>query len=112
MFMAIIILQELKKIGWCYFLRFQLTEDDHVCINWSLHGLENFQGSRKRPICLPITVSMLQALRASLDLGDPFEVCIWAMVTCAGMRVSARCQYRVQPLTNLNISSGKMSLSG
>jgi hypothetical protein len=26
---------------------------------------------------------MLQALRATLILNDPFEACIWAMVTCA-----------------------------
>ena len=26
---------------------------------------------------------MLQSLRASLNLNDPFEACIWAMATCA-----------------------------
>ena len=60
-----------------------LTEDDHERINWSLRGLENIQGSRKRPIRPPITISMLQSLRASLVLGDSFDACIWAMATCA-----------------------------
>ena len=26
---------------------------------------------------------MLQSLRATLSLNDPFEACIWAMATCA-----------------------------
>ena len=60
-----------------------LTEEDHERINWSLRGLENIQGNRKRPIWPPITISMLQSLRASLNLNDPFEACIWAMSTCA-----------------------------
>ena len=57
-------------------------EDDHERINWSLHGLENIQGSCKHPVQPPITISMLQSLRALLDLGNPFNTCIWAMATC------------------------------
>lgn len=60
-----------------------LNEDDHTCINWSLCRLENMQGSCKQPVCLPITIGMLQAMRRTLDLENPFEACIWAMVTCA-----------------------------
>ena len=60
-----------------------LNEDDHTHINWSLHGLENMQGSHKQPVHLPITIGMLQAMCRTLDLDNPFEACIWAMVTCA-----------------------------
>ena len=60
-----------------------LSEDNHDQINWSLRGLENIHGNRKRPIRPPITVNMLRALRATLNLNDPFEACIWAMAACA-----------------------------
>ena len=60
-----------------------LSDNDHTCINWSLHGLENLQGNRKRPIHPPITIGMLEALCVTLDSDDPFEACIWAMITCA-----------------------------
>jgi hypothetical protein len=60
-----------------------LSDDDHDRINWSLRGLENIQGNRKRPLRPPITIDMLRALRASLDLNIPFEACIWAMALCA-----------------------------
>ncbi|KIM82073.1 hypothetical protein PILCRDRAFT_8313, partial [Piloderma croceum F 1598] len=60
-----------------------LSSNDHDRINWSLQGLENIHGSRKRPVHPPITVNMLWALWATLNLGDPFEACIWAMATCA-----------------------------
>ena len=60
-----------------------LSDEDHERINWSLRGLENIQGSRKCPLRPPITIDMLRALRATLNLNDPFEACIWAMATCA-----------------------------
>jgi len=60
-----------------------LADEDHDRINWSLRGLENIQGNRKRPLRPPITISMLRALRTSLNLIDPFEACIWAMAVCA-----------------------------
>ena len=60
-----------------------LSEDDHIRINWSLHGLKNLQGSHKLSVRPPITVGMLQALHVPLNLDDPFEACIWAMLTCA-----------------------------
>ena len=60
-----------------------LSDDDHDRINWSLRGLENLQGSHKCPVRPPITLDMLRALRATLKLDDPFEACIWAMVSCA-----------------------------
>ena len=36
-----------------------LADEDHDRINWSLRGLENIQGNRKRPLRPPITISML-----------------------------------------------------
>lgn len=60
-----------------------LSESDHDRIRWSLRGLRNIFGNRKRPIRLPFTVPMLRALKMSLNLEDPFEACIWAMASCA-----------------------------
>jgi hypothetical protein len=60
-----------------------LSKEDHIRINWSLRGLENIQGNRKRPIRPPITIPMLRALRATINLKVPFEACVWAMATCA-----------------------------
>jgi hypothetical protein len=60
-----------------------LSNDDQDRINWSLRGLENLQGSRRRPLRPPITIGMLHALRAALNLNDPFEACVWAMALCA-----------------------------
>ena len=60
-----------------------LSEADHERINWSLCGLENMQGNRKSPLRPPITIPMLRALHATLNLDDPFEACIWAMALCA-----------------------------
>jgi hypothetical protein len=61
-----------------------LSEDNHQRINWSLRGLENLYGSRKRPLRPPITLKMLHALRLTLDTSNnPFDACIWAMATCA-----------------------------
>ena len=60
-----------------------LSEEDHERINWSLRGLENIQGNRKHPLRPPISISMLRALRATLDISNPFEACIWAMAVCA-----------------------------
>ena len=60
-----------------------LSEEDHNRISWSLRGLENMQGNRKRPIRPPITISMLRALRTSLNINEPFDACVWAMALCA-----------------------------
>lgn len=60
-----------------------LSEEDHDHISWSLRGLENIQKNRKHPICPPITLNMLQALQASLNINEPFDACIWAMALCA-----------------------------
>ena len=59
-----------------------LSDDHHNHINWSLCGLENIQGSRKKPICPPITVPMLQSIKAMLDINEPFDACIWAICVC------------------------------
>ena len=60
-----------------------LSEEDHDCIGWSLHSLENIQKNCKRPIHSPITLNMLWALQASLNINEPFDACIWAMALCA-----------------------------
>ena len=60
-----------------------LSEEDHDCISWSLHSLENIQKNCKRPIHSPITLNMLWALQASLNINEPFDACIWAMALCA-----------------------------
>jgi hypothetical protein len=53
-----------------------LSDDEHNRIGWSLCGLENIQGSRKRPLRPLITINMLHALRTALNLDDPFEACV------------------------------------
>ena len=61
-----------------------LSDAEHERISWSLRGIENVQGStRKRAIRPPITVAMLSALKATLDLNSSFDACIWAMAVCA-----------------------------
>ncbi|KAH7917590.1 DNA breaking-rejoining enzyme, partial [Leucogyrophana mollusca] len=60
-----------------------LDEAAHSRINWSLRGLENLQGSRRKPPRPPITLAMLTALKSSLDLDDPFDACVWAQCACA-----------------------------
>lgn len=60
-----------------------LSEADHDRINWSLRGLTNLQGSRKRPVRPPVTIPMLRALRSALTLTEPFDACIWAIALCA-----------------------------
>ena len=60
-----------------------LSDKDHNCISWSLHGLENIQRNHKHPICPPITLNMLCALQVSFNINKPFDVCIWAMALCA-----------------------------
>ncbi|KZP09830.1 DNA breaking-rejoining enzyme [Athelia psychrophila] len=60
-----------------------LSDTDHARINWSLRGLVNMQGARKRPIRPPITIPMLRALKAALDLVDPFDASVWAMAACS-----------------------------
>ncbi|KAJ7225228.1 hypothetical protein B0H12DRAFT_1002157, partial [Mycena haematopus] len=61
-----------------------LSEPDFERITWSLRGLRNLQGTaRKQPVRPPITLQMMRALRAVLDLDDPFDACTWAMATCA-----------------------------
>lgn len=61
-----------------------LNTADRERINWSLRGLENIQGRRRsRPPRPPVSLHMLAALRDSLNLGDSFEACIWALAACA-----------------------------
>lgn len=60
-----------------------LSEDDHRRINWSLRGIVNMQGARKRPPRPPVTLHMLFALYLELDLDDPFDACVWAAACCA-----------------------------
>ncbi|KAJ7649242.1 hypothetical protein B0H17DRAFT_958584 [Mycena rosella] len=61
-----------------------LSDEQLDQIHWSLCGLQHMQGSScKHPIRPPITIEMLHALRAILNLSDPFDTCIWAMTLCA-----------------------------
>lgn len=60
-----------------------LSKDDYSRIDWSLRGMQNMFGSRTKPMRPPMTIPMLHALKNSLDMNDPFDACIWAMVTCA-----------------------------
>jgi len=52
-------------------------------INWSLRGLDNLSVRRRHPPCPPITLAMLRALKATIQLSDPFNACVWAMAACA-----------------------------
>ncbi|KIJ38601.1 hypothetical protein M422DRAFT_258712 [Sphaerobolus stellatus SS14] len=61
-----------------------LSDEDLKCINFSLRGLENIQvGRRLMPPRPPITLQMLKALRLTLEIGRPFDACIWAMALSA-----------------------------
>lgn len=60
-----------------------LTAEQHERIHSSLRGLVNMQGSRRNPPRPPITLHMLAALRADLNLNNPFDACVWAMASCA-----------------------------
>lgn len=61
-----------------------LSDDRDTQIAWSLRGLDNIlAGKRKRPPRPPITLLMLRALRATLNINEPFDACIWAMCACA-----------------------------
>lgn len=61
-----------------------LSDEDHARINWSLRGLAKMQlGKRTRPPRPPATLPMLVALKATLDLSDSFDACVWAMASCA-----------------------------
>ncbi|KAG1898426.1 uncharacterized protein F5891DRAFT_955592, partial [Suillus fuscotomentosus] len=60
-----------------------LSDAHHEHINWSLHGLKNLQSGHWKPLCPPITLPMLTALKATLSLSDPFDACVWAMASCA-----------------------------
>ncbi|KAG1874841.1 hypothetical protein F4604DRAFT_1498517, partial [Suillus subluteus] len=60
-----------------------LSDDHHARINWSLRGLDNLVTSRRKPLRPPITLDMLHAIKATLELSDPFDACIWAMASCA-----------------------------
>ncbi|EPQ56564.1 hypothetical protein GLOTRDRAFT_12382, partial [Gloeophyllum trabeum ATCC 11539] len=56
-----------------------LSEEHMTRISWSLHGMANLQHSkRSRPPRPPVTLAMLAALKAALDLTDPFDACVWA----------------------------------
>ncbi|KAF9000630.1 hypothetical protein BDQ17DRAFT_1245244, partial [Cyathus striatus] len=57
------------------------AESEHI--EWSLRGLQNLFGQRKRPLRPPVTIEMLNTLRSSLDLAQPFHACIWAAATSA-----------------------------
>ncbi|KAJ7713417.1 DNA breaking-rejoining enzyme [Mycena metata] len=39
--------------------------------------------TRKRPMRPPITIEMMRALKAVLNLDDSFDACIWAEASCA-----------------------------
>ncbi|KAH7926280.1 hypothetical protein BV22DRAFT_1009482, partial [Leucogyrophana mollusca] len=58
-------------------------DSQHDRITRSPRGLERLQGSRRRPLRPPITIPMLTALHATLDLTDPFDTCVWAVASCA-----------------------------
>ena len=63
-----------------------LSEASTAVILAGIRGMENIQaaaGHRRRPLHPPITLVMLHTLRASLDLSDPFDACLWAQSTCA-----------------------------
>ncbi|KAG1747959.1 uncharacterized protein EDB91DRAFT_1026132, partial [Suillus paluster] len=60
-----------------------LTPDHFTCINWSLRGMENLQGTCHKPVRPPITIRMVLAIKATLQIDQPFDACIWAMLSCA-----------------------------
>ncbi|KAH9916376.1 uncharacterized protein B0H18DRAFT_1124291 [Fomitopsis serialis] len=60
-----------------------LSSDDHARIDFHLRGLERHVGARRKAPRPPVTVPMLGALRAALDLSSSFDACVWAAATCA-----------------------------
>ncbi|KAG1759289.1 hypothetical protein EDD22DRAFT_826635 [Suillus occidentalis] len=84
-----------------------LSDSHHDRINWSLRGLENLNGGRRKPLRPPISLAMLAALKATLILSEPFDACIWAMASCAffGMmrfgEISVASRFAFNPLKHL-----------
>jgi hypothetical protein len=61
-----------------------LSDADAERIQFSLRGLAKMQKSRRsRPPRPPITITMMRALRLSLDLSNSFDACVWAACCCA-----------------------------
>lgn len=61
-----------------------LSDNDHKRLEFSIRGIAKLQGNkRRRPPCPPITLPMLRALRAHLNMKDSFDACVWAMATSA-----------------------------
>ncbi|KAL6306495.1 hypothetical protein BKA93DRAFT_694135, partial [Sparassis latifolia] len=103
-----------------------LSEGDHERISWSLRSLSQVQaGLRTRPPRPPITLNMLSALKAILDLSDSFDACVWAAASCAfwGMMrfgevsVHSRSAFQAadrdsKPYTTLNLPSAKTAKPG
>ena len=59
-----------------------LSDHDRERIDTSLRGVANIQ-RRVRAPRPPVTIPMLAGLKASLNLDDPFEACLWAIASCA-----------------------------
>lgn len=60
-----------------------LSSDQLSAIDFHLRGLERHVGARRVPPRPPVTIHMLAALRADLNLNDPFDACVWAAAACA-----------------------------
>ncbi|TFY61177.1 hypothetical protein EVJ58_g4674 [Rhodofomes roseus] len=60
-----------------------LSADQLSSIDFHLRGLERHVGARRVPPRPPVTIHMLAALRAGLDLNNPFDACVWAAAACA-----------------------------
>lgn len=61
-----------------------ISEPQRMRLNWTMRGIANLQASRRsRPPRPPISLHMLAALKAALDLGRPFDACLWALAASA-----------------------------
>jgi len=81
-----------------------LSAEHLTRINWSLQGLENLQGTRRKPLRPPITLCMLAAIKATLQLNQPFDACIWAISSCAFFGMMRFSKVTINSCTDFNAS--------
>ncbi|KAH8105277.1 hypothetical protein BXZ70DRAFT_887055 [Cristinia sonorae] len=61
-----------------------LSDTDLSSIGWTLRGLDQLQGTRRRrPPRPPVTLRLLALLKSTLRIDEPFDACVWAAASCS-----------------------------
>ncbi|KAG2056401.1 DNA breaking-rejoining enzyme, partial [Suillus hirtellus] len=81
-----------------------LSAENLTRISWSLRGLENLQGARRKPLRPPVTLQKLTAIKATLKLDQPFDACIWAIASCSFFGMMRFGEVSVRTRTEFNAS--------